>query len=484
LTIALLIHLYNALMRAACAGANGSERVKRALSEVSRPALYTVLTTAAGLFSLGLSPVQPIETFGIAAGVGMILMYFVVIVLLPPVFAYWDRRPWPVPRGSLGRIDRIVRSMARISIRRAGWVVGGTIVLLGAGAPWLYKVHAETDLYRFFDAKHPLIQSTKLVERKLTGVSTLELFLDASSRDALKDPRRLMAIRRLQLWLGSLPEVDRTMSMAEVVEEMNWAFHGEDPKYRRIPADSRLISQYLFVYDGRDLYDLVDRELQHTRITVNLKVDGATQIQDVMKRIRVHLRTHPVADMKVQIGGLGRLFADQEDLLITGQVRSLWSALGLIFLILMLLWRSAKAAALCMIPNMAPILLIFVMMGVLGIWLDMATAMIASIAIGIAVDDTIHIYHSFIRHRAQGAGTVLALMRTYRQAGRAVVATTFILCAQFMLLLGSAFVPTDEFGLLTSVGLLSALVFDLMLLPAMLVLLRRTSVSRPWIPTH
>jgi hypothetical protein len=389
-----------------------------------------------------------------------------------------------VPRGSLGLIDRMVRAIARASIRRAGWVVGGTFVLMGVGLPWLFQVHAETDLYRFFGPKHPLIESTRLVEQKLTGVSTLELYLVAPGRDALKDSRRLEAIRRLQRWLGSLPQVDRTMSMAEVVEEMNWAFHGEDPKYRRIPANSRLISQYLFVYDGRDLYDLVDHEFQSTRITVNLKVDGATQIQDVIGRIRAHLRTHPVADLHVDIGGLGRLFADQEDLLITGQVRSLWSALVLIFLFFLLLWRSAKAAILCMIPNIAPVVLIFIMMGVLGIWLDMATAMIASIAIGIAVDDTIHIYHSFMGHRAQGAGVVLALLRTYRQAGRAVVATTVILCAQFLLLTSSAFVPTDEFGLLTSVGLMSALVFDLMLLPAMLVLLRRTSLSGPGVAGH
>lgn len=479
LTIALLIHLYNAVAHAAHAGATGVERIERALQDVRRPTRYTVLTTIAGLLSLGLSPIQPIQTFGVAAAVGMVLMYFVVIVLLPHLFAYWDRKAWPMARGSLGMIDWLVRHVARVSIRRAGWIVGVTIVLFAAGSPWLFQVRAETDLYRFFHPQHPLIQSTKLVEQKLTGVSTLELILDAPARDGLKEPRRLQAIRNFQHWLGSLPEVDRSMSMAEVIEEMNWAFHGENPDYRRVPADRRLVSQYLFVYDGRDLYDLVDREFRRARIPVNLRVDGANEIKAVMDTIRTHLKAHPIADLQVHIAGLGRLFADQQELLITGQVRSLWSAMGLIFLILAVLWRSPKAAALCMVPNIAPVVLIFILMGMVGIWLDVATAMIAGIAVGIAVDDTIHIYHSFSKHRSQGAGTVLALMRTYRHAGRAVVATTFILCAQFLLLMSSAFVPTDEFGLLTSVGLFSALIFDVMLLPAMLVLLRPKDAVEP-----
>jgi predicted RND superfamily exporter protein len=179
---------------------------------------------------------------------------------------------------------------------------------------------------------------------------------------------------------------------------------------------------------------------------------------------------HAPPGLQWEIAGYSRLFADMEELLVKGQVYSLWGALILIFLLMLLLWRSLGSALLCMIPNISPILLIFIVMGVFGLWLDMATAMIASVAVGIAVDDTIHVYHGYISRLNAGAQPIQALARTFSQAGRAVVTTTIILSAQFMILISSLFQPTTHFGLLTSVGLWAALVFDLLLLPAIIIL--------------
>jgi len=190
----------------------------------------------------------------------------------------------------------------------------------------------------------------------------------------------------------------------------------------------------------------------------------------LMDAIRQQLQSLPET-MAWKITGAGRMFADQEDLLIEGQVKSLSGALALIFVLMLISWRSLKDAALCMIPNLSPIIFIFIVMGMLGIHLDLATAMIASVAVGIAVDDTIHVYHGFIHRLNAGLSPVLSLVRTYQQAGRAVMTTTLILCAQFLLLLASAFVPMGHFGALASTGLIAALVFDLVLLPAILMVI-------------
>jgi predicted RND superfamily exporter protein len=142
------------------------------------------------------------------------------------------------------------------------------------------------------------------------------------------------------------------------------------------------------------------------------------------------------------------------------------------------LWRSFRQALLCMIPNLSPILLIFIFMGIFNIWLDMATAMIASVAVGIAVDDTIHVFHGFIKRYKGGSRPVTSLVRTFNQAGRAVLTTTIILCAQFLVLTTSEFIPTGNFGLLTSIGLVAALLFDLMILPALLILVYDPGVRK------
>ncbi|MEJ2344257.1 MAG: MMPL family transporter [Gammaproteobacteria bacterium] len=132
LTIALLIHFMNALVHFSSAGYEGGERVDLALGHIRRPAFFASLTTAAGLFSLGLSPIQPIKTFGIVAGIGMMFMYFTVTRLLPPMLRYWDRAPWAASRGAANWIDHVVRWTARLAIRRAGWVALGCVVLLAA----------------------------------------------------------------------------------------------------------------------------------------------------------------------------------------------------------------------------------------------------------------------------------------------------------------------------------------------------------------
>ena len=190
----------------------------------------------------------------------------------------------------------------------------------------------------------------------------------------------------------------------------------------------------------------------------------------VLSRARLAEQDFGALGVDTDIAGFGRLLADMEDLLVTGQVWSLWGAMGLIFVLMVIQWRSLTASAICMIPNFSPILLIFILMGLFGIWLDMATAMIASVAVGIAVDDTIHLYHGFWKRYQAHGNAVWALARSYRQVGRAVTTTTLILCAQFMVLTASEFVPTAHFGLLTSVGLLTAWLFDVLLLPAILML--------------
>jgi len=471
LTVAALVHLFNTLQLASMRGLSGPLRVKWALNEIRRPALYTCLTTAAGLASLGLSPIPPIKVFGLVSAAGVILIYFVVIHLVPNIFARFDFADWPSRRSGLGGMDAMVKGLLHFGMRYPVPVVAGTFLLLTASLPQIGNLVVETSLQEFFYPSHEVRRSTDHIEQKLVGTNSLEVVFTSPQPGGLKSPDVLNMMRDFQRWVESQPEVDNSISMADFVEEMNWGFHVEDDRFRRIPDDPKLISQYLLVYDGDDLFDFVDEEYRISRINLSVNVHEANATTELMERIRGYLQEHAGQAVDWDIAGNGRLFADQEDLLVRGQVYSLAGALGLIFLLMLLQWHSLGGALLCMIPNLSPILLMFIVMGAFGIWLDMGTAIIASVAVGIAVDDTIHVYHGFIHRVKQGISPVVALARTYRQAGRAVMTTTIILSAQFLVLVTSQFVPTAHFGLLTSIGLVAALLFDLVLLPAILVLI-------------
>lgn len=471
LTVAALVHLYNALHYAAQRGLSGPARIAHALDEIRRPALFTALTTAAGMLSLATSPIPAIRTFGLVSAAGVLLIYLVVCVILPPVITVWDSAPWPRTGAGLRWMDIVVRRLYRTGIRYPVWAIGLTVVVLGAGVPALWHVKVETNLQEFFAPDHPTRRDTSYFESIMTGTGNLDVIFETPERDGLKKPEYLAFMRSFQSWAEELPEVDKTVSVADFIEEMHWGFNAEDPAFRAIPEDPQQVSQYLFIYDGNNLFDFVDPDFRISHVSISINTHPANEIATVMDKLRGYLSDHTPPGLQWEIAGYSRLFADMEDLLVKGQVYSLWGALILIFLLMLFLWRSLGGALLCMIPNMSPILLIFIVMGLFGLWLDMATAMVASIAVGIAVDDTIHVYHGYIKRMNAGARPVQALARTLSQAGRAVVTTTIILSAQFMILVLSLFQPTTHFGLLTSVGLWAALVFDLLLLPAMLIVL-------------
>ncbi|MEW5771034.1 MAG: MMPL family transporter [Pseudomonadota bacterium] len=477
-TVANLLHYYAALQRMRNAGFRRPRRVVYATRLVHKPAFFNLLSTIAGTASLVLVPIPPVQVFGLVASFGALMIYIVIFYLVPPLLVAFDKGPWPRGTAGFAWTKRISYGLASFSMRNAGWVVSGVVLLVGLATPQIWKVTVESDLLKFFDDGHAISKSTRLIEERLVGVGSLEIVVDGAGRDAFKDAQTLRRLKDLQTWVETLPEVDRTFSMADLVEEMNWAFHGEDPVYRAVPDDSKLLSQLLLIYDGRDLEELVNGEYQRARIVLNLNVHGANEISAVIAKIKAHLAGHAYPGLRFDFSGFGRQFSDQQELLVVGQMHSFAGAFGQIFLIMLVLWRSLPAAVISMLPNLAPLMVVFILMGTLGIYLDMATVLIASVLLGITVDDTIHFFHQYQERRHKGFGVVFSLARSFDAAGKAVVAISLLLVTQFLLLVGSHFQPTVHFGLLTATGLLAGQVFELLLLPALVVLWGRLRIRR------
>ncbi len=469
-TLATLMHLYAGVQRAQGAGLTRGAAVDRALGDTLKPGLYNVLTTGAGLLSLIFVPIPPIQLFGIAGALGTALVFLTVFVLVPPFLARWDNRRWPQHGSAMGRFSRIAVRLTLASMRRPKATVTIALLLLVAVFPLAREVRVESDVLTFFAPDHAVNRHVRLVESELAGVTTLEISLVGAGRDSLQNVETLRAVRTLQHAIENLGEVDRSTSMVDLIEEMHWAMNGEKPAFRDLPTNDRLLRQYLLIYDGTDLYEAVNRDFSRARILVSLNVHGAKEIARVIDTIRTHVAATPIPGVEVDIGGYGRLFADQVDLLVSGQQDSFASAFLQIFLFMAILWRSFSASLICMVPNLVPLYIVFVLMGATGIHLDLATVMIAGVVLGITVDDTIHLYHGY-RHRLQrGISAPLAIAKSFQDSGRAVLAISVLLTAQFGLLAMSAFIPTANFGLMTAVGLLAGQAAELLLLPALLVL--------------
>lgn len=467
-TTATLLHLYAAIQRGRIALLPRQQRIARALSETFVPGLFNVLTTGAGLLSLMWVDIPPVQTFGLAGTIGTLMVFLVVFILVPPILLKWDTPRWPRRRSGLAHARHIAAAIAVFSLRNARAVLIGTLLLVLAAIPLAMQVKVESNLIEFFAPEHSISRSTDRVEEKLSGVTTMEIVLTGPARDSLKNPATLAQIKALQTWLEQQPEIDRSFSLVEVIEEMNRAFSGEDIGEDALPTSRKLVEQLLLIYDGKDLYELVNREFQRGRIALNLNVHGANEIGRVIERIEAHLRAQPIPGVKTEMAGFGRLFSDQEDSIVEGQAKSFVSAFLQILLLMALLFRSFRGALICLVPNLAPLFFIFVMMGATGIALDVATVLIAGVILGITVDDTIHLYHGYLHRIRRGVSPVFAIIRSVESSGRAVIAISVILIAQFSLLGLSDFRPTAHFGMLCAVGLFAGQVFELLLMPALL----------------
>jgi hypothetical protein len=467
-TTATLLHLYAAIQRGRIALLSRPQRIARALSQTFVPGLFNVLTTGAGLLSLLWVDIPPVQGFGLSGAIGTLMVFLVVFILVPPILLKWDTPRWPRRRSGLAHARRIAAAVAVFSLRNARAVLIGALVLVLAAIPLAMQLKVESNLIEFFAPDHSISRSTDRVEARLSGVTTMEVVLTGEARDSLKDPATLAQIKALQTWLEQQPEIDRSFSLVEVIEEMNRAFSGDDLGDDALPTNRRLVEQLLLIYDGKDLYEVVNREFQRSRIALNLNVHGANEIGQVIERIEARLRAEPISGIHAEMAGFGRLFSDQEDRIVEGQIKSFASAFLQILLLMALLFRSVRGALICLVPNLAPLFFIFVVMGATGIALDVATVLIAGVILGITVDDTIHLYHGYLHRIQHGVSPVFAIIRSVEASGRAVIAISVILIAQFSLLGLSDFRPTAHFGMLCAVGLFAGQVFELLLMPALL----------------
>jgi hypothetical protein len=266
--------------------------------------------------------------------------------------------------------------------------------------------------------------------------------------------------------------VDKTISFVDFLKDMNQAFHGEDAAFYQIPESSDLVSQYLLLYNADDLDDYVNTEFNHARISVRTAIHGSGAQKKLIERIETFLKTVNFGSLQVRVTGRAVKDLSVVTSLVKGQIYSLATAALVISVIFLLVFRSVSLAGLSMIPNAFPIVLNFGIMGMAGIALDTGTALISAVALGIVVDDTIHFLIEYQRQRTQGVGIRGAVETVISQKGLGITSSSVIVCIGFGILVMSRFMPVVHFGLLCAIIMVTAIIGDMLLLPAAILLKR------------
>ena len=446
---------------------NKFEALAQVLNTVAFPCLMTSVTTAIGFLSLCVNELQPIREFALMASAGMLLEFFFAFFFLPPILLFFDHKKiYSDLSHKRRKLKGILGYANKLTAKRAKGVFSVFLLLTAGSIALIPSVKVDTNLLHYFKQKSPERSALEFVESRLSGVATLDISIMGQERDTFKEPKNLQALEEIQEYLLGFSQVEVVNSFVDFIKEMHESFHNEDARYFAIPDSKQLISQYLLLYDSDDINDYIDSRYQHARIVARVSEHSSSWQQAFVNDVTSHINKMDYRGFNIQI--TGRIVHDINVIhsLVSGQLISLALAGVVISATMFFVLQSMKIGFLSLLPNTFPIVLNFGIMALFGIPLNTATALISAIALGIAVDDTIHFLTHYLQRRRLGDLPTIAVQDTLLSKGRAIISSSLILSAGFAVLIFSHFVPTIQFGILTAGIMLTAMIGDIVFLPA------------------
>jgi len=458
-------------------------RAVREVFRTSGPACFlTSITTMIGLLSLLVIPIVPLKIFGIFSGIGVFLAFLFTLLILPLTLPTGETAPRQDPRGNTSHwVQRLIRRLEPLVYKAP---MGVSIIFLMASGFFFWGVtmiRVDTNVGQLISPNNPIRQNMDVVEENIGGTMNMEILVETGASDGLKDPELLKTIDVLQGYLeNSQGEfVVSTYSLADAVKESFKALNEDRMEMYRIPQNRPMLAQTLLLFEGaapEDREKLVTDDFANARISVRIRNRGSfeyipfmTDVQRQIHRLFSPLKSN-YPDLEVRITGVFALTMKLADFVSWSQIKSFSLALGVISILFIFVFRSVKGGLISIIPNLFPILTAFGMMGFLGYSLDLDTLLVAPIAIGIAVDDTVHFLTRYRMEQLAGAEPRLAVKHTFREVGQAMVFTSVILSAGFLMFTFCQHIGLSHFGLLSATAILSAVISDLFFLPRLCIL--------------
>ena len=451
----------------------------KVMTRLGVPILLAGVTTVAGFASLLIHIMPPAKELGIFSSFGIIMAFLFSMTFVPAWLALL-----PVPKVLTDqirkdRLERLLEIMTHFITNHPAaskiLVVAG-VCIAAVSATGISKIVVDTNPMNYYKEDYPLVVSTNLLNEKLGGSTTVDVVFDGD----IKDPEVLQKMLDVQNYMNTLPHIGKTISMVDYLKEMNQAMHEEKLAYYTIPETRDLVAQYLLLYsmsgDPEDFDKVVDYDYRKGHLIGRVNVSGTTAIAETVGNIEQYIAEHfdgvkmPTVE---SITGFSVLFKELIPLVVRGQIWSLLLSLIVIFVLGALAFRSFVAGVFTVYPISVAMLIVFGLMGYRGIELNIATAMLSSILIGVGVDYTIHfLYHYREEIQHFGLTPHEALRVTLTTSGKGIIYNALSVVVGFCILMLSQFLPVYFFGWLLTFSIIACLIGALTLLPAAVLVFR------------
>lgn len=465
-------------------GDGRNEVISSTLGKLILPVMLTAGTTIIGFGSLQFTGIQSVEEFSYLSCFGLCTSLLVTLTLIPAILFRLELPKFKEKSAADGGSGKARRSLIDSAVgllinidRKHGtavFVVTGIICVLSVIG--ISKVRIETDVIKFFKPDSKVVRDLDDADRSLSGSTVLNVVVSSDKKGYFKTIEGLKTIERLQAIIDDksiFPKTGKSISLVDMVKATRLTGSNFREGGYSLPDNDSDIDSLLMPYyyeGGKDsLRGFVTPDFSQINILCTSTYHGGKEIVGVDNKLNKIFKKDFPGRLKLDVTGLPLVVAHSAKLVTEGQIKSLSFALISIFIIMSILFTSIRVGLLSMVPNMLPILINFGIMGWFGIPLSSVTSLLASIAIGISVDDTIHYMARYNSEFKKDWDKDRAMKDTLRSAGKPIIFTSIILSFVFSTMMISGFQPTMMFGLLIMITMVVALVSNTLVLPILMM---------------
>ncbi|MCI5219575.1 MAG: RND transporter, partial [Candidatus Electrothrix sp. LOE2] len=461
-----------------------AEAVEYAVGHSGLAVLMTSLTTAGGLLSFSTADVAPVADLGIYAAAGVMLALLYTLVLLPSLLALIPlkekKKKKKETHKTTSRLDTMLSAIGHFATGNPKAILAVTVLIFIVSIIGITRIKFSHDIVRWYQKDAPIRIASETIDEEMRGSIALEIVLDTGKVNGLYDPDLLQRIDSSIGYVEQLRKGEifagKAWSITTILKEIHQALNENRPEFYTVPDNPDLIPQEFLLFENSgsdDLEDVTDSQFSKARFTIKVPFRDAVAYTDFIQTVNEHFqRTFP--ELKITTTGMTSIIFQTMARVIRSMAKSYIIALIVITALMILLIGKLRTGLLSMIPNLLPIFLTLGIMGWFHVPLDLFTMLVGSISIGLAVDDTIHFMHNFRRYFEQSGDAKQAVMETLHSTGRAMLITTCVLSLGFFIFMFANMNNLFNFGWLTGFTIITALLADYFIAPALLVLVNRS----------
>lgn len=465
-------HIMAAFAKAAAGDARAPARaiIGKAARQLGVPVALTVLTTTLGFATNLASDIGLIRDFAVAATIAMLSNGVVTVLLAPMLLARFGQAT--TTRSASAGLARfpawLVQRFAVLQDRHPAATILLTVALCGVLALQAARLHITNDPFSYFPADGKLLTDTQIVHEDLAGVRVFFVNLQARP-DAFREPANIARLAQIQAFIANQHAFDLSLSLADQLAFINRVFRGDKPDAALLPDSRELISQYLLFFHRSELEPYVSHDFSQANIVVRHNISDSRQLSAYIQALENAVSRIAGPDMRTALVGESLMLNRAADSLMAGQLQALALILGLIFVIMSVMFTDLRGGALALIPASIPIIVMFGVMGLLDIALNPATAMLGVIAIGIAVDGTVHLLSRYNDLCRRTSDDQAAVRQAVTEQATPLVVSGLALSLGFGVLMLSEFAIIAQFGALAAAIMLVSIFANLLITPIIMV---------------